>query len=399
MKYILLVPDGAWDMPIEALGGKTPLEVARTPHMDKLANEGTIGMVQTVPEGFSPASDVANMSLLGYPPEEFYSGRAPLEAANIGVQIQPNEVAFRTNFVTVVDGKMVDYSAGHISTQEAEYLIDDLNNELASDSLRFYTGTSYRHLLVIKTDAPEAFMSLKCTPPHNIIGEPIQDWLPQGDPMAKKVLHELMERSIEVLAKSDVNKVRIDLKENPATMIWLWGQGVGKEMPVFNQRYGISGAIISAVDLLKGLGKKIGLEVIEVEGATGYYDTNYKGKAQAALNALEHKDFVMVHLEAPDEAGHNGHLEEKIKSLERFDASIVAPILEGVRHTDFRILISPDHPTPVEKRTHTSDPVGFLMYGKDIKASKAKGYSERNCMSANIFIPSGPELFELFIRG
>ncbi len=397
---MLLVPDGAWDLPLEVLGGKTPLEVAHTPFVDRMAKEGVVGLVKTVPDGFSPASDVANMSLLGYPPEEFYSGRAPLEAANIGVDIATNQVAFRCNLVTVYGGKMVDYSAGHISTQEAEYLIDDLNKALGSDKIRFYAGTSYRNLLVITTDSPQEFLSLKCTPPHNIIGEEIANYLPQGDnEEAVRLIRGLMEASVDVLSKSDVNKVRVDLGENPANMIWLWGQGVGREMPSFEARYGLKGAIISAVDLLKGLGRKIGLTVIEVPGATGYYDTNYRGKAEHAIKALEDHDFVMVHIEATDEAGHNGHVEEKVRALERFDAMIVGPIYEYIASQGGRILISPDHPTPLRVRTHTSDPVGFLLWGDGISPVGVSSYDENACASTGILVSSGPELFNLFLKG
>lgn len=365
--------------------------------MDRLAREGIVGMVRTVPDGFSPASDVANMSLLGYPPEEFYSGRAPLEAANIGVSIGKDEVAFRCNLVTVYDGKMVDYSAGHISTYEAEYLIDDLNNAFGPE-FRFYTGTSYRHLLIIKTRDPASFLDVVCTPPHNIIGQDIDEYMPRGNEEAASVLVRLMEDSVAVLSASDVNKVRVDLKENPATMIWLWGQGVAKDMPSFRDRYGISGAMISAVDLLKGLGRKVGLEIIDVPGATGYYDTNYKAKADYGVDALKSCDFVMIHLEAPDEAGHNGHLDEKIRAIERFDHIIVARFLKEFEGKEgVRILVSPDHPTPLSIRTHSSEPVGFVIWGEGISSDSASQYSEKACQASGLFLPSGPELFRRFI--
>ncbi len=399
-KFVLIVPDGAWDRPVSELGGKTPLQVAKTPNMDRLAREGVVGLVRTVPDGFSPGSDVANMSLLGYPPEEFYSGRAPLEAANIGVEVKPDEVGFRCNLVTVSEGRMIDYSAGHISTQEAEYLIDDLNRELGSESIVFYAGTSYRNLLLIKgVENPSDFLSIKCTPPHNIIGKEIRDYLPKGpNERAVRLLRDLMENSVRVLAKSDVNRVRIDLGENPATMIWLWGQGIGRFMPSFQSRYGLRGGIISAVDLLKGLGRKIGLEVIEVPGATGYYDTNYRGKARGAIEGLERMDFVMIHIEAPDEAGHNGEVDEKIKALERIDSMVVGPLIEYLRQKGGRLLLSPDHPTPVDLRTHTADPVGFVMWGDGIAPDKAETYDEQSCSRSGVFIPSGPDLFNVFLR-
>ncbi len=399
MKFALLVPDGMWDVPVKSLGGKTPLQVANTPNMDRLAKEGMIGLVHTVPEGFHPGSDVANMSLLGYNPSSYYSGRAPLEAANLGVDIGEQEVAFRCNFVTVSSGKMVDYSAGHISTSEAEYLIDDLNRALGSDSIRFFSGTSYRNLLVMKDKDFRDFLKVKCTPPHDIIGKEIAPYLPSCDnKRIEKALVDLIIASQDVLAKAQVNKVRIDLKENPATMIWLWGQGIGVDMPAFKEKFGIEGALISAVDLLKGLGRKIGLDIIEVEGATGYYDTNYRGKAQAGIDALRDKDFVMIHVEATDEAGHNGHIDEKIKAIERFDQVIVKTVAEYMKEVGGRILVAPDHPTPVALRSHTSDPVGFVLWGGGVPASGAVDFSEASASGADVVVPSGEELARLFLK-
>ncbi len=400
MKFALLIPDGMWDQPVKSLGGKTPLEMAHTPNMDALAKEGSVGLVRTVPEGFHPGSDVANMSLLGYAPEKYYSGRAPLEAANLGVEIGPDEVAFRCNFVTVSGGKMLDYSAGHISTSESEYLIDDLNRGLGSESVRFYAGTSYRNLLVLKDPEYRRFLEIECVAPHDILGKEIAPYFPRGkNQRLVSLLKSLMLSSQDILAKAQVNKVRLDLRENPATMIWLWGQGIGVDMPSFEEKFGLSGGLISAVDLLKGLGRKVGLEVVEVEGATGYYDTNYRGKALAGIDVLSEKEFVMIHIEATDEAGHNGHVDEKIKAIERFDQIIVKEVSEYMSSVGGRVLIAPDHPTPVAVRSHTSDPVGFILWGDGVPKNEGDIFTEASAKATGLFVPSGEDLARLFLKG
>ncbi len=400
MKFALLIPDGMWDQPVKSLGGKTPLEMAHTPNMDELAKEGSVGLVRTVPEGFHPGSDVANMSLLGYAPEKYYSGRAPLEAANLGVEIGPDEVAFRCNFVTVSGGKMLDYSAGHISTSESEYLIDDLNRGLGSESVRFYAGTSYRNLLVLKDPEYRRFLEIECVAPHDILGKEIAPYFPRGkNQRLVSLLKSLMLSSQDILAKAQVNKVRLDLRENPATMIWLWGQGIGVDMPSFEEKFGLSGGLISAVDLLKGLGRKVGLEVVEVEGATGYYDTNYRGKALAGIDVLSEKEFVMIHIEATDEAGHNGHVDEKIKAIERFDQIIVKEVSEYMSSVGGRVLIAPDHPTPVAVRSHTSDPVGFILWGDGVPKNEGDIFTEASAKATGLFVPSGEDLARLFLKG
>ncbi len=400
MKFALLIPDGMWDQPVKSLGGKTPLEMAHTPNMDELAKEGSVGLVRTVPEGFHPGSDVANMSLLGYAPEKYYSGRAPLEAANLGVEIGPDEVAFRCNFVTVSGGKMLDYSAGHISTSESEYLIDDLNRGLGSESVRFYAGTSYRNLLVLKDPEYRRFLEIECVAPHDILGKEIAPYFPRGkNQRLVSLLKSLMLSSQDILAKAQVNKVRLDLRENPATMIWLWGQGIGVDMPSFEEKFGLSGGLISAVDLLKGLGRKVGLEVVEVEGATGYYDTNYRGKALAGIDVLSEKEFVMIHIEATDEAGHNGHVDEKIKAIERFDQIIVKEVSEYMLSVGGRVLIAPDHPTPVAVRSHTSDPVGFILWGDGVPKNEGDIFTEASAKATGLFVPSGEDLARLFLKG
>lgn len=396
MKYIVLVPDGMADEPIEQLGGKTPLEAADTPNMDFIVQNGLLAQSKTIPDKFAPASDVANLSILGYDPAKYYSGRAPLEAAYLGVDLKSDEVAFRCNLVTVADEKMADYSAGHISSKEAAILINDINKGIGCDDARFFPGVSYRHLLVLKGVDAKEFVRLMCYPPHDILNKPIAKFLPKGKG-AKRII-ELMENSRVFLASHEINKVRVDLKENPANMIWLWGQGQKSGMPLFKEKFGLSGAVISAVDLIKGIGKIIGLEVINVEGATGYYDTNYVGKAQAALKALQHLDFVFVHVEATDEAGHNGDLRMKITSIERFDKMIVGAVLKHFKNrNDYRILVAPDHATPVAQRKHTADPVCIAMMGKGIEKNGFSVFSESEAKKSKDFF-EGHRLMEVFLR-
>lgn len=306
MKYIVLVGDGMCDYPLEELGGKTPLEVARIPNMNFIAKEGQVGIATTIPESLSPASDVANLSILGYDPLKYYRGRGPLEAANMGIKLQADEIAFRCNLITAADDTLADYSAGHISNKEAATLIKFLDEKLGTEFIKFYPGVSYRHLMIIKGH-PE-LMSCKCTPPHDVTGQPVEKNLPKGE--GSEILINLMRESRKLLSEHEVNHVRVDLKENPGNMIWLWGQGTAPEMPSFYDKYGVKGSVISAVDLIKGIGRIIGLDVIDVPGATGYYDTNFQGKAEYAIESLKKKDFVFVHVEAPDEAGHNGDLRE-----------------------------------------------------------------------------------------
>jgi 2,3-bisphosphoglycerate-independent phosphoglycerate mutase len=400
MKYIMLVGDGMADRPIKEIDNTTPLETARTPNMDYIAKTGRIGLAVTVPEGLQAASDVANMALLGYDPHKYYCGRGPLEAANMGIEIHDNEVAFRCNTVTISDDKMADYSAGHITSKEAEKVIDALSRELGCKAISFYHGISYRHLAVVNCDKAkinkEKLVKTACTPPHDILDRPIARYLPHGE--ASGFLTDLMLKSRIILEKQDVNKVRIDLGENPANMIWLWGQGMKPDMPLFKDKFKISGSIISAVDLIKGLGKIIGLNPIDVPGATGYYDTNYLAKGQYALKALEKNDFVFVHVEAPDEAGHNGDLRNKIAAIENFDKFVVGTILDEFKERkDFRIIVLPDHATPISIRTHTRDPIPFAMCGKGIVKDNAQVYSESAAKASDLFIKDGFTIMENFL--
>jgi len=398
MKYIVLVGDGMGDRPIESLGGKTVLESAKIPNMNFIAENGRVGLTNMIPARMLPASDVANISILGYNPKKYYTGRGPLEAANMGIDLKEDEVAFRCNLVTIAEDKMADYSAGHISNEEARALIEELNSKLGSGDIRFYPGISYRHLVVFKCrdkEEQERLVNTKCTPPHDIAGKAINKFLPSA-----AVLARLMDESRKILLDHEVNRVRLDLKENPANMIWLWGQGVKSFMPKFSKLYHVEGSIISAVDLIKGIGRIIGLDVIEVPGATGYYDTNYLGKAEYALDSLKHKDFVFVHVEAPDEAGHNGDLREKIYSIEKFDKFVVGTVLNHFKSSneEFRILVLSDHATPIELKTHSRDYICFAMYGTDIEAGAIKHFNEKEARLSKFRIDKGHELMEFFIK-
>ncbi|MFH2139048.1 MAG: cofactor-independent phosphoglycerate mutase [Candidatus Omnitrophota bacterium] len=395
-KYIVLVADGMADLPIEELGGRTPLEVARTPHMDYLAKHGKIGEALFVPQGMVPGSDIANLSILGYDPKEYYCGRGPLEASNLGVEIHAGEVAFRCNLVTIEDDILVDYSAGHISTKEARIIIEFLNKELFDDTIRFHAGISYRHLMIIKGNT-EDLLKLTCFAPHDIMGKKISKYLPDG-PSCNRII-ETMNRSKEILNKHEVNQVRIDLKENPANMIWLWGQGKKIKFPSFKEKYGVTGSVISAVDLIKGMGRSVGLKPISVPGATGYYDTDYKAKADYALKSLVNHDFVFVHVEAPDEAGHNGDMRAKITAIENFDRLVVGTIIDYCKkNKDVRVLVLPDHPTPVDLKTHTSDPVCFLMYGEGVQKDNFDIYNEAIARKSQLKITEGHTLMDIFIK-
>ncbi len=396
MKYIVLVPDGMADEPVEQLGQKTPLEVAEKPNMDFIVKNGLLARAKTIPAHLSPASDVANLSILGYDPSKYYSGRAPLEAAYMGIELDEHSLAFRCNLVTVSDDKMADYSAGHISSQEASILISELNKTIGNNEVRFYPGVSYRHLVVLNNDKVKELSSCICTPPHDILGQSFRKFLPKG--REAQFLVDLMESSKPVLAAHEINKVRVDLGENPANMIWLWGQGQKPEMPLFKEKFGVTGSVISAVDLIKGIGKIIGLDVINVAGATGYYDTNYLGKSEAAIDSLKKHDFVFVHVEATDEAGHNGDLRMKIATIERFDKMIVGPILEAFKdRKDFRLMVMPDHATPVNLRKHTSDEVCVAMMGYGIAKNGFSVFTEVESKKSDVFF-EGHQLMEVFLR-
>lgn len=395
MKYVILVPDGMADYPSPDLGNKTPLEVAQTPNMDRVVKNGILGQVNTIPLGMTPASDVANMSILGYDPKKYYSGRGPLEAANLGVELKDSDIAFRCNLVTYNEDTMIDYSAGHISNKEADELIKFINKELKNEKYRFYSGVSYRHLFVVE-DGGRDLNEVKCMPPHDILNQKISKNLPKGK--NSEILIDLMKKSQELLSGHEINKVRVDLGENPANMIWLWGQGKKPNMPTYKERFGITGAVVSAVDLIKGIGKILGLDIINVPGATGYYDTDYQAKADYAIRALRRRDFVYVHVEAPDEAGHNGDMREKITAIERFDKYVVGSFLKHFEKTkgDYRILVLPDHATPLSVRTHTSDTVCFGLVGQGVAVDDFQNMSEQIAKESTVKFSTAVELIEKF---
>ncbi|MDN3512122.1 MAG: cofactor-independent phosphoglycerate mutase [Candidatus Jettenia sp.] len=395
MKYCIIIPDGMADYPLEKLGGRTPIETARTPHLDFLAQNGQLGVVRTIPSGFSPGSDVANLTIVGYNPGEYYSGRAPLEAASIGIKLNNSDWAFRCNLITANEDTLEDFCAGHIKTEEAGLLIRLLNEKLGNDLIQFYTGKSYRHIMVYRGTQK---MDAKCFPPHDIMGQSIQKHLPRGN--GSEILADLMERSRTLLLNHDVNKVRVDLEENPANMIWLWGQGHRPHMPAFQERFHLRGAVITAVDLIKGIACYLGWDIIDVPGATGYFDTNYSNKGQYAIQALENYDIVQIHIESPDEAGHEGNVHEKVSAIEQIDSKIIGPIFEAKdKFNGLRILVLPDHYTPIVKRTHTPEAVPFVVYGTDIEKGIGLPYTEANAHASGLHIKEGHRLIEHLISG
>lgn len=398
MKYIVVLGDGMADYPIPELENKTPLQVANKPTLDTLAKHAEVGLCRTVPEGFKPGSDVANLSVMGYDPHECYTGRSPLEAVSIGIDLKDTDVTLRCNLVTLSDEKnyedktMVDYSAGEISTAEAEELIAFLKKHFDNEKFTLYAGVSYRHCLVVD----HGKTGHELTPPHDITGKPVKGHLPQG-PDAKFYL-EMMKRSAELLKDHPINQARIAAGKNPANSVWFWGEGTKPKLANFERKFGKKGAVISAVDLVKGIGILAGMKIIDVPGATGNYDTNFAGKAQAALDELKHgTDFVYIHMEAPDECGHQGDVAHKIYSIEQISETVVKRLVQGLRESgeEFRMLICPDHPTPISVRTHVSDPVPYLLYSSDKKnTTSATSYDELSAKSTRIFIDHGWDLMK-----
>jgi 2,3-bisphosphoglycerate-independent phosphoglycerate mutase len=397
VKSIILLGDGMADEPLAELGDKTPLEVAHTPFMDSLASQGELGMVKTVKKGFPPGSDVANMTVLGLDPSQYYTGRAPIEAVSMGVDLAPADTAFRINLVTITpkDGHLImeDYCSDHITTEEARELIVNLSGIVADNpAIAMYPGIEYRHLMVIHDyHMPD----LKTTPPHDITGERIDQFLP-NDP----VLVDIINKSMAFLKDQPINAQRRKKGKRQATSLWPWGEGKAMQVPTLLKEYTISGAMISAVDLLKGLGRLRGMEVINVSGATGWIDTNYLGKAEAAIDALNRHDLVYVHVEAPDEAGHGGHLKEKIRAIEDFDSKIVGYILDrlNANNSTFRLLVLPDHPTPICKKTHTSDPVPYVLYDSSQTTKTGRCFTENSAHSTGIFIEEGHTLLKRLLK-
>ncbi len=399
MKYVVLVGDGMGDYPIAELGGKTPLAAARTPRMDWIADHGELGLVSTIPEGCETGSDTANLSLLGYDPKSTLTRRGPLEAASLGVRLSEKDVAFRCNLVTLAKQNdiwnMDDYSAGHIGTDEARDIIEDLDRALGNESFRFYPGVSYRHLMVWHDGAAE----VATTPPHDITGQAVGPYLDRMTTHA--VLLQLMDGARDILKDHPTNKKRIEKGLKPASHIWFWGQGHAPQLDAFEKKTGLRGAIISAVDLLRGIGVYAGLEVIRVPGATGYFDTDYEAKAAHTLSALKDVDLVYVHVEAPDEAGHAGLLDKKVSTIEAFDAKVVGNVLNGIKDFgEYRVMAVTDHYTPISVRTHTTEPVPFAICGTGIPAptNGSSGFSEKSAAARGIFVADGHKLIERLIR-
>jgi 2,3-bisphosphoglycerate-independent phosphoglycerate mutase len=402
MKYVVIIGDGMADRPIAELGGLTPLQKAHTPHMDRLAQRGMVGMSHTIPPGFHPGSDVANLSIMGYDPARYYTGRAPLEAASIGITMNDTDVAYRCNLVTLrtePDASVVmeDYSSGHITTEEAAAIIATLAQELKSESFDLYPGVSYRHLLIWHNGSTAPV----CTAPHDILEKKVAEYLPSG--ADSDFVRNLMELSAPILAVHPINKKRVAEGKRPATSIWLWGQGKRPALPSYQEQYGISGALISAVDLTKGLGMYAGFEILNVPGATGWIDTNYAGKAQYAIDALDRVDYVYIHVESPDEAGHSGNVQYKLQAIEDLDAKVVGPVMQGLeeRYAEYRVLLMPDHATPIFARTHTNEPVPFVIFDSRKPQNQTDRAYNESIADRNdcVVFEHGHKLMDYFIRG
>ncbi len=397
MKYIIILGDGMSDEPIEALGGKTPLECADTPVMDELASKGELGMVQNVPAGMSPGSEIANLSVMGYDPLTDFTGRSPLEALSVGVDMEPDDIIFRCNVVTLTEEEpygektIVDHSSGEIPTPEAHQLMDAIREAFNSEEFQFYTGTSYRHIMVWKHGR-----LARLEPPHDHLTQKAGPWLPE-----ETVLREFMVKSFDILNNHPVNLRRAAEGKRKANSLWYWGAGTKPSLRNFQEKTGMKGAMISAVDLLKGIAVGAGMEVCQVEGATGSIDTNYEGKAQAAISSLLEKgcDFAYIHVEAPDEMGHQGELAHKIQSITDLDHRLIAPIKKAMEDAgeDFRMLVLPDHPTPLRIRTHSAEPVPYVLYDSTRQRKSIARYSEAEAMATGIYEPQGCRLMEKFL--
>ncbi len=400
MKYIVVLYDGMADYPVPALGGKTPMELAKKPCLDKLASMGEVGLVKTVADGLKPGSDIANMSVLGYNPKECYTGRSPLEAVSIGVNMLDSDIIFRCNLVTLSDEEnyedktMVDYSAGDISTADAAEIIKSVEEHFGNDIFKFYSGVAYRHCLVWHDGTLDLG---KLTPPHDISGKVIGEHL--SDSENAKELIAMMKESYDFLMEHPVNKRRIAEGKRPANSIWLWGEGTKPSLPDFKEKYGVDGSIISAVDLLKGIAKCAGMNAPEVEGATGYIDTNFEGKAECAIKELETKDFVYIHIEAPDECGHRNEPENKVKSIEIIDEKVLSKVVEALdKYDDYKIMVLPDHPTPIVTMTHAGDAVPYMIYQKSKATNNGVAtFTEETAKATGNYVEIGHTLMDKFI--
>ncbi len=399
MKYIVVLGDGMADEPVPALGGKTPLEFANTPAMDALASMGEMGMVQNVPAGMSPGSEVANLSVMGYDPLTDFTGRSPLEALSVGVEMEPDDIVFRCNLVTLTEPEpypektILDHSSGEIATADADILMDAIREHFNSEEFQFYTGTSYRHIMVWKHGR-----LARLEPPHDHLTQVIGPWLPQ-----ESVLRDFMERSFDILNQHPLNQRRAAEGKHKGNSLWYWGAGTRPSLQSFQEKTGLKGAMVSAVDLLKGIAVGAGMQVCQVEGATGSIDTNWEGKAQAAIDALlkDGCDFVYIHVEAPDEMAHQGLTGEKVKSIEYLDSRVLAPVWKAVRDAgeECRILVLPDHPNLLRLRTHTADPVPYVLYDSTRQRKAIAHYGETEAKATGIFEPEGYKLMERFLKG
>ncbi len=398
MKYLIVIADGMADYPIKSLGGKTPLEYLEKPSMDFLAQNGFCGVVKTVPDGMSPGSDIANLSIFGFDPKKYFTGRAPLEAVSMGINMGSNDVAFRCNLVSFREESgltiMDDYSAGHISTEEAEKFINFVNEKIKIAGINFYRGVSYRHLMIWK----EGKYNLELVPPHDIPDKPIDDYLPKGD--GADIIKGIMKISREILRDCDLNRERKRNGKKEVSSVWLWGQGLKPALSSFQDKFGLKGGVISAVDLIKGIGILAGLRPIKVEGITGYIDTNFEGKADAAIETLKEDDICFVHIEACDETSHEGSLEKKMLGIEYIDRRFLRRVLDGLSEfKNYRILLCIDHPTPVERKVHVADKVPFVIYEKDKKLKGVERFCERLCDEKGFYIEEGHLLINTLING
>jgi len=403
MKYVIIHGDGMADWPCDELGGKTPLEAARKPNMDLMATRGTLGLVATIPAGMPPGSDVGTMTMMGYDPVRYHTGRAPIEAASQGIAMGPGDVVFRMNLVSLAPGAggamvMNDFTAGHITTGESAKIVEDINRELGGNGIEFFSGVSYRHLMVWR----DGVRATRLTPPHDITGKEVEPWLPQGEGAER--LRDLMKRAAAILRDHPVNKARRDKRAVEATSVWFWGQGTRPTVPTLKERFGIEGSVISAVDLVNGIGRLAGLELIKVPGATGFLDTDYGAKARYGLDSLKRRDFLLLHVEAPDEAGHMGRADLKTEAIERIDELVLGPMIQGLRAMgEFAILLQPDHATPSKLKTHSAEPVPFALMSSKAYArtsAAAHRYTEAEGKAAGITVTDGYRLIEsLFGRG
>lgn len=401
MKYVVVLYDGMADYPVPALGGKTPMMCAKKPNMDYLAQRSEVGLIKTVADGLKPGSDVANMSVMGFDPMKFYTGRSPLEAASIGIDMKPSDVSLRCNLVTLSEDNkpyeektIEDYCADDISTEEAEKIIKTIEEELGTDEFKFYSGVSYRHCLIWSNGTTDLGTM---TAPHDITGKVITDYLSPAE--NAKPLIEMMKKSYDILKDHPVNIARKAQGKRPANSIWLWGEGTRPAMKSFEEIFGIKGSVVSAVDLIKGIGGCAKMEVAEVEGATGYLDTNFEGKANAALDLLERNDLVYIHFEAPDECGHRNEPENKVKAIEMIDSRVLPILFDGLKkYDDYKIMILPDHPTPIVTRTHASDPVPYLIYHKNNEITGVHTINEETAKETSNYIDFGPSIMPHFLK-